>query len=768
MTCANTNTALPYIDIVNETLEYFVAHGLTLDGYQGHDTGDGISSAELLASPQYTDDAANAILRDAFFPPPLPFSRPLALLRLHLQKLGLALPDAMAALRAGDQLVNQTTPASFGWSDILIEQLAISRDEYRLFTDPALQLGDLFGLPEASALADLQAMSLQDLSRRLGVSYDDLSAIVATRFINPNAALIPRLQQLDAPFATLQDLHDHLGTPQSIAASFISALPAGLDATQYGGTSPADYQAVVDWVTGSAVYPLIMDIITISEPGGTTGDCSGASFQLRYSNPDNTANLLSGTDYLKLIRFIRLWRKLGPLLGDVSDAASIQHTDDVIAALYPAADLPADTSDATQDAANRPLLDAGFQALLMRLGFLLRVMSQLSLTGEVLDELLACWAPIGTAGPASLYQAMFLRPTLLQQDPGAQTATVDATVNVGDVLHTAINLPSDQPGQVAYTVAAGDTAATAATAIAAALNAATTPDPVSGLPLNDRFHATSTGGVITIRAGFTLACSVSAGASETYTAAAASPLSQTATVAGTVTAGDTLTTTIDGVPIAYTVTAADTPATIAAGFAAMINNTTAPDPFSGLPLSGLVAASSAGAVVTILTVNAGAPFTLACSLTPGQRRHLRRRTARPRRPDGDGQRRGRPGRHPGHDHQLDSGPVSGDAGRYRRGHARGQHRRHDQHRRPAGPGHPASAEQRGARHQRGGRDHDHLRRPGRPVHAGLLGHHRSGDLHGRRSLRGNGDGDGVGHHPGRSHADHDGQLPAAGLPGRVR
>ena len=219
LTCANTNTALPYIDIVNETLEYFVASGLTLDGYQGHDTTDGTSSAELLASPQYTDDAAYAILRGAFFPPPLPFSRPLALLRLQLQNLGLALPDAMAALRAGDQLVNQTTPTSFGWSDILIEQLAISRDESRLFTDPALQLGDLYGLPEASALADLQAMSLQDLSRRLDVSYDDLTAIVATRFINPNAALIPRLQQLDAPFATLQALHDTLNTPQSIVAS---------------------------------------------------------------------------------------------------------------------------------------------------------------------------------------------------------------------------------------------------------------------------------------------------------------------------------------------------------------------------------------------------------------------------------------------------------------------------------------------------------------------------------------------------------------------
>ena len=590
----------------------------------------------------------------------------------------------MAALPAGDQLVNQSTPTSFGWSDILIEQLAISRDEYRLFTDPALQLGDLFGLPEASALADLQAMSLQDLSRRLGVSYDDLTAIVATRFINPNAALIPRLQQLDAPFATLQALHDTLNTPQSIAASFISALPAGLDATQYGGTSPADYQAVVDWVTGPAVYPLIMDIITISEPGGTTGDCSGASFQLRYSNPDNTANLLSGTDYLKLIRFIRLWRKLGPLLGDISDAASIQHTDDVIAALYPAADVPADTSDAAQDAANRPLLDAGFQALLMRLGFLFRVMSQLSLTGDMLDQLLACWAPIGTAGPGSLYQAMFLTPTLLQQDPGAQTATVNPTVNVGDVLHTAINLPSDQPGQVAYTVAPGDTAAAAAAAIAAALNAATTPDPASGLPLNARFHATSAGGVITIQAGFTLACSVSAGASETAAAAAASPLSQTVTIAGTVTAGDTLTATIDGVPVSLHRRGRGHPGHHRGRPGCLDQQHDGPGSVLRPP------AEQPGRRVQRRRRGhhphgeRGRALHPGLLPHPGPRRHLRRRAARARRADGDGQRRGRPGRHPGHDHQLGRGPVHGHRGRYRRGHARGQHRRGDQRRRPAG------------------------------------------------------------------------------------
>jgi peptidoglycan hydrolase-like protein with peptidoglycan-binding domain len=611
LTCENTNTALPYIDIVNETLEYFVANNLSLAKYEGHDTPAGVTSAELLASPQFVNDAAYSALENAFFPPPLPFDRSLEFLRRQMTSLSVALPDAMIALRASDMLTDRTTPTSYGWSDVLIEQLGISRDEYRLFTDPTVQLGDLYGLPNATALATLQSMSLKDFSRRTGVAYDDLVTLLETQFVNPDAVLIPRLQQLNAPFSTLQTLHDKLGTVQTIAPQFIAALPAGLDATQYGATTPTDYGAVVAWVTDPQIYPRIMDLVTITNPTGGPDDCSGAALQFRYSSPTN--NLLSATDFLKLIRFIRLRQKLQPLLGDSNSAVTIAQTDAILAALYPAADLPVSSSNTANDAANRVRLDAGFETLLLRAGFLFQVMSRLSLNADsALQQLLACWAPIGTTGTTALYQDMFLTPTLLQQDPGIQTATVSNAVNVGDVLATSINGVAIAP----HTVVAGETASAVATAIAHAINATTTPDPASGLPLNKRFYASSKGDVIAVKAGFALACAVLAGATESYTAAAASPLSQTATVGGTVKPGDVLTTTIDTIAIPYTVAAGDTLASIAANIAAGVNASTVQDPFSGLPINSLVAASSAGAAVSLVAANAGAPFTLSCTLTP--------------------------------------------------------------------------------------------------------------------------------------------------------
>ena len=495
LTCENTNIALPYIDLVNEIMEYFVANNFSITNYQGHDTGSTISSDELMASPQYVNDTAYAALQAAWFPPPLPFHRPLALLRLHFQKLGVPLGDAMTALRPSDAMERGT--AVYGWRDILMEQLGLSRAEYRILTDSTLKLQDLYGYPALSDAAVISNLSgLQDFSRRTGVSYEDIFAILQTRFINPFAVLIPKLQQLNVPFTTLRALKNGSMTP----TDFKALLPAGLDARQYGGATASELNAVVTWATDSTNYAHTMALITISNPvtgkitlggsyssplsisgtvagtawnftTGSSGDlsaaasgiaaainasaaihagyvafsagpvvrvapndqatdqssfsitatsagtltataavitgadlCSSVDLQFRYSNPDNTANVLQAIDFVRLIRFIRLWRKLG---------LSIEQTDDTITAFYPAADLP--TGNPGTDL---PLQDAGFLAMLPRIGFLFQVVNQLQLTvADDLAHLLACWSPIGVSGSQSLYAAMFLTPTVLETDP---------------------------------------------------------------------------------------------------------------------------------------------------------------------------------------------------------------------------------------------------------------------------------------------------------------------------------------------------------------
>jgi peptidoglycan hydrolase-like protein with peptidoglycan-binding domain len=496
LTCENTNVALPYIDLVNETLEYFVANSLSIANYQGHDTGSTISSDELMASPQYVNDAAYATLQTAWFPPPLPFHRPLALLRLHFQKFGVPLQDAMAALRQSDAI--ERNGPIYGWRDILMEEVGFSLPEYRILTDSTLKLQDLYGYPslgDAAVISNLSGM--QDFSRRAGVSYDDIFAILRTRFINPQSVLIPRLQPLNVPFTTIRALKGGAMTP----SDFKALLPANLDARAYGATTISDFDAVVQWLTNSTNYSNIMGLITISNPvvgkitvggsfsspqplSGTVGGaawsyttdssgdlaaaasgiasainavpaisasylafsagavvritpkdqatdqssfaiaatgtgtlaltstvlvgedlCSSVELQFRYANPDNTANVLRAIDFVRLIRFIRLWRKLG---------LSIEQTDDIITALYPAAYLPGGVNDAQDLQAQ----DAGFLKMLPRIGFLFQVLDQLQLTADhALASLLAGWSSIGVSGDASLYAKMFLTPTVLQSDP---------------------------------------------------------------------------------------------------------------------------------------------------------------------------------------------------------------------------------------------------------------------------------------------------------------------------------------------------------------
>ena len=424
LTCENTNTALPYIDLVNETLEYYAAHG-SLAGFAGFSNDGSVTSAELIASPQNVNDAAYNTLKTTYFPPPLPFDRSLEYMRRLFQKFDIALADAMAALRANDA-VERPSATAYAWRDILMERLGLSREEYQVLTDSTLTLQQLYGPTLGASIGSLSAV--QDYARGLGISFDDLLAIVKTRFINPNANLIPLLEALDVPFTTLAALKN--GTLPGGAPAFLALLPTGAAAP-----NPANYGGdIVAWVTDTTRYAQIMGLIILTNPTDPADLCSIDGLQFRYSNPDNTANQLQPIDFVRLLRFIRLWRKLG---------LSIQQTDDLIAALAPA------IGSATTLAA----LDTAFLALLPRIGFAYQVMAALNLSPAAdLAGLLACWGPIGATGAGSLYASMFLNPAVLRQDPAFApdangNVLQDATQKLLDhapALRAAFNLTANE------------------------------------------------------------------------------------------------------------------------------------------------------------------------------------------------------------------------------------------------------------------------------------------------------------------------------------
>ena len=392
LTCENTNVKLPYIDLVNETLEYCAFHGFSLFGYQGHDTDGSVSSDELMANPQFVEDNVYGMLKWEKFPLQLPFHRPLELLRLHFQKFGVKLQDAIPVLTPTGLIIPS-------WWNILIEEIGFSRQEYTLLIDSSIELQILYGYARNQSEDDVIShfSSIQNFSRGLGISYDDLIAILQTRFINPHAVLIPSLRRLGVPFKTLHALKDGSMKDEE---QFKALLPADLDARKYGGSDVKDLQAVVKWVKNDTNYARITKIIVIDVPVDATDPNSVVSLKFCFCDP--ATSKLHKIDFVRLMRFIRLWKKLG---------LTIAQTDDIITALYPLANLP--TGDDEKDLES---LDAGFKVLLKRIGFLLQVMRRLNADRD-LAPLLACWTPIGTTGEHSLYAKMFLTPTVLSQDP---------------------------------------------------------------------------------------------------------------------------------------------------------------------------------------------------------------------------------------------------------------------------------------------------------------------------------------------------------------
>ena len=298
LSCENTKTVLPYIDLVNEVLEYWVANH-KIEGFKGFNIDDE-NSEELISSPKHRiDDVYTKILTQEVYPLRLPFSRDLTLDRTYSKALNVPRYVRMEAL-----LKNNNFDA---YKKVFIEQLGLSEMSYSILTDSENHKTPvLYGFIENDNIHG-KIEHAKAFCNRMDMDYSDFLLHLKTKFINPK--------------------HDE--TP---------------------------------------INPKSIALVPIA--GSKTETCNFKTLKLTYADK----KVLSDFEYLKLVRFIRLWKHLG---------WSIERTDNALKVLV-------DFTEVT----TKEALDQAFETFIMTLALFERVQNALEIE---FHEVLKLWKDIGTA-----------------------------------------------------------------------------------------------------------------------------------------------------------------------------------------------------------------------------------------------------------------------------------------------------------------------------------------------------------------------------------
>ncbi len=391
LTCENTNTVLPYIDLVNEILEYYSVNE-SLTDFSGYNNTGNRSTEELLANPEFVKKTAYEELKKQVYPLQLPFNQPLATLRRLFDHLDVSLSQAMRLLRANDEKAtweNITVDGASTWENIDIEYLEISPEEYNIFTKNKKTIAEYYGEDEnVTDLNDFFKKNdtfAKDFSRKVGISYKELTRLVKTRFINPASNLIPKLENLKINIHTILAFING-GDDHSNDTEFDALLSNEFNEEPFGGD-------VKVWLKERA--EIIRNLIFLMDPKEEEDECSFVQLELRRASETPA---ITDLDYFKFMRFIRFWKKLG---------WTIEQTDKTITALWPNA----------KDADTIELLNEGFVTLINRTAHLKRVMVLLNSNPKRdLLKVLGLFGLIDTQAPQSLYKELFLNTSITDKD----------------------------------------------------------------------------------------------------------------------------------------------------------------------------------------------------------------------------------------------------------------------------------------------------------------------------------------------------------------
>ncbi|MCI0721217.1 MAG: peptidoglycan-binding protein [Acidobacteria bacterium] len=426
LTCENTHTALPYIDVVNEILEYYVAKE-KLDEKAAHDTG-AATTPELLAEPQNVIPEAYDKLKSARYPLALPFDLWLETVRRFFDHFETPLWRVLELFRPVDDLFPPAvSPKPYYRASIFAERLGISSSEYDIFTaaSPLSKWFELYGYAnEVEALAALK--SAKTLSRRLGVSYKELVELVRTGFINPRLDVLVILRKLDVDANELFRYKGQTGFQPFSAEEKeafedrLAELAESLNLT----LDDAKAQLETAWQTGR-----VNEILLLADPD--TG-CSFDLTTLRYADGSDANALV----FLKINLFVRLWKKLG---------WTMEETDRALQVFLP-------TKSASLTGSN---IGESFKTALVYLAHLKALDERVKVGKNSRVKLLTLWSNLPTTGRNPLYAQFFLTKSVLMNDAAFDDPLGNYLSKAGILikdhllaLQSALNLTADDVGRI--------------------------------------------------------------------------------------------------------------------------------------------------------------------------------------------------------------------------------------------------------------------------------------------------------------------------------
>lgn len=424
LTCENTNTAMPYIDLVNEILEYFIYHNNSLDAGAAYDTGSE-TTADLTAEPQHIiPDVYNTTLKQAVYPLTLPFDLWIETVRGFLNYFKTSLTQVLDALRPADELELFTSVPAVPYyrAQILAESLRLSPAEYAVFTaTDTTHWYTLYGdyANEAAALNDLK--NAKTLSQKLGISYQALTNLVQAGFLNPKLyALIFQFERFGINMGIAFSYTNQPGS-SPLTAQQTTDFQALLDdiTTRYNSQNPHSTFNARNWLNDLLTANYSKSVLVLADPSSGC-DFGATTFQYADGSPAQPL------DFLKLNLLVRLANKLGCDLDAGFDAVpgasgtgnqaqnwTLDEIDRALQAFFPTSNLPAWEES---DSAFSQAFGNSWKTALVYLAHLDDLNTRLApALGRI--ALLPLWQKdLPTVGGNPLYARLFLTPGVLNND----------------------------------------------------------------------------------------------------------------------------------------------------------------------------------------------------------------------------------------------------------------------------------------------------------------------------------------------------------------